>query len=92
MKKESVNPIKLTDEIKTAFKSFGQKDRGFDCLNCGMYFVPADGQWIFDNLCDKCFGEFKNCGRKVNEKYGRFAHAKDWIKWKRKKWWQFWIF
>lgn len=67
---ETVEMPMLTDEMldesRRALESFGKADRSFDCIMCGNRFTPAEGQFIFYELCDRCFGSFdsqKMCGR-----------------------------
>ena len=48
----------LAGELANADASFARDDRSFDCRLCGNHYMPAQGQWIFYNFCDKCFTEF----------------------------------
>ena len=62
------------------------EEGAFDCKNCGEHFIPAQGQWIFYELCDKCFLPFD--GQKMRarlsdffggEKIHGYEDVNDWI-------------
>ena len=79
---------KFVQEARAGLESFTKKDRSFDCRRCGTHYVPADGQWIFYELCDGCFARFdeqKMTGRCIamgmtpDDGKRHYEAAADWI-------------
>lgn len=58
----------LAAELANAHASFAKEDRSFDCRLCDKHFTPTETQWIFYNLCDRCFAEFN--GQKMSGRFG----------------------
>ena len=49
----------FVSEAWHGIESFEKKDRTFDCVACATHYTPAEGQWIFYDLCDACFEVFE---------------------------------
>lgn len=64
----------MAKAINTATESFAKEDRSFDCQDCGERFIPAEDQWIFHNLCNRCFSVFDQ-----QKMQARMAVIKEWL-------------
>jgi hypothetical protein len=81
----------LWNNVARGLNSFDKEDRSFDCRCCGTHYTPAKDQWVFHELCDKCFAEFdaqkmkgRFSGLGWNKSSGPYTEStEEWIKMKK---------
>lgn len=82
------DPKNFFEEAQYGIESFAKEDRSFDCRRCAAHFKPAQDQWIFYRLCDRCFvrfddqkmrGRFISVGMQADDGKPTFESVEDWI-------------
>ena len=49
---------KIGQMADRAIKRLQLGNPAFNCKKCGRIYKPARTQWVFHELCDKCFAKF----------------------------------
>jgi len=86
------SPAEMIAHVKALEHEYLKKQgpdekRAFDCVNCGDNYIPYKGQWIFWDLCDKCFSQFdeQKMAARISQHFGDgsvtgFESVDEWMK------------